>query len=304
MNASQIRALIPPSRWSLIRQQWLSNLPTIYPSGTAPIDDLEDFQPLRSTVNVMTGGVLNFQTIVGVKEIVLHEAIYLLHKASHVLGCAEADAVMGAKTWSVVQAYQAAYFSGKALLRFFGIATHDSPSSRKDVTTVINVWPSGSYIQNLLGSTNRLLACHKLSYQYGHIHMWHLLQYVLSSISVDTHIWEPTYVDVLTNNMADHEFAKQRNDFNYGSCTWLFDDLFEFKSDNSFGIIANRLATTRFTYSHQSDFTLIIAIILFHMGFTLLESIAEVTNALNGEIALLKSRINALYHPIYIQCYP
>ena len=63
-----------------------------------------------------------FEPIPGLREAVLHDAIYLLHKAAHVLGSALVHVSSGMCTWSLSSAYQAAYFAMNSVMRFLGVA--------------------------------------------------------------------------------------------------------------------------------------------------------------------------------------
>ena len=226
------------------------------------------------------------------------EAIFLLHKASHVIGHAEVSVRSGAKTWSLSDAYQGALFGARSIVYLLGVGLPEYKSK----LVITDVWPK---IEEQKESRQRLsldadaespvqftLATIKLE----HRHFWMLFQRLLNVCKVD--VWQKEYVSAL-RKLETKEFAMQRNILQYRDWRWIFDDLHESRIDEQFGVHKGDLHDA-LVYAERSDFSIALALALMRMALDLIGSITALTNKLNTEITLLRNRLTMDYHPLYI----
>ena len=111
-------------RWETIKGKWIKYIPDIKPPGTPPrvlFSEVEDFQSSAQRLSVSQDDLCTRADISGIRSLALWEAIFLLHKAAHVLSAAELHAKIGVLTWSLSSAYQSCFFSAKSILNFVGI---------------------------------------------------------------------------------------------------------------------------------------------------------------------------------------
>lgn len=292
-----IAKLVPTRQWLEIAGDWLYFLANINPAGARPTTSLEDFTYFQAVAHSMSPLAPSIRRDVpGLRQIAFHEAVFLLHKASHVIGCAETDAMLGAHTWALSQAYQGAFFAAKSILNLLGVLLPDYDNK----TLIVDIWPAS--LRNpgagLLKDTTIMF--YKLNKRVGHIQMWQLFQYVLNNTTIN--IWPKEYVSCIVA-LAPHEFAAQRNHIHYGGGTWIFNDLFDFTPNTTYGLIKDRLAKG-FRYDEHSDFTCVLALAIFRMAFLLFESITLSTNKLDPELSLIRSRFDPKYHSLYLSQFP
>ena len=107
----------------------------------------------------------------GIWAIMFSEALRLLDKALHVLGCAEIDADLGMRSWSLCSGYQAALFAGKSLLALCGIGIAEVGSK----TLIIDAFPGP--VKQPDDYTDCSISF--ISSQLNHLDTWNLIQRVL-----------------------------------------------------------------------------------------------------------------------------
>jgi hypothetical protein len=238
------------------------------------------------------------ESVDGLRETIFREAIFLLHKASHAIGCAEVAARAGAQTWSLCGAYQGSLFGAKAIAYLLGVGL---PEYRSKLV-MTDAWPRR---QNERTSQNRRryvpddsgpLQFTMAAVQMGHKHFWLLFQRLLNVSKVD--IWQPQYLAAL-RKLQVREFASQRNIVHNRDWRWILGDLHEFVIDERFGVHEVDLHKA-LIYVERSDFSIALALAILRMGFSLIESLTHATNKLNAEVDLMKNRLTAQYHPLYV----
>lgn len=290
---NQLIRFFPDRRLADISGQWLTYINTISPPGSKPSTPLGDFISFDLAVQNLSLRARHTRTVVpGLREIVFHEAIYFLHKASHVIGCSEIHANAGAHTWSLSQAYQGSYFAAKAICYLLGglLAENDRKSG-----IVIDIWPDLTGTSDLGLVTDTRVAFWFYKKRPGHVHMWQIFQHLLRVTKVDA--WPREYVDALIA-LVPADFSQQRNILHYDGGSWIFDDLFEFVANDSYGVVKDRFING-FPYDEHSDFTFVLAQIIFRMALLLLEEIRTVTNKIEPEMELINKRLTKIYHPYY-----
>lgn len=247
-----------------ITNGWLAHIPELGTIGLNPSAAMEvRNEVLKSNYSEATQEKPAIVQVSGIRDAILHEALYLLHKAAHVeLLCAR-HMQHGRYTWAVSDAYQASLFALSSFLALNGIiftrnnndhlivdAWLPAPEVVVPVHTpqtkpkrVLKSWQeereadfqaeedSLSAIK-LTDDSNagdptlpNLHACHILKFKkLDHFHKWAVLKRVVRSIQGDKTKALRTLRDVL-NGKDDKQFAAYRNTLHYQSDGWIYSDL-------------------------------------------------------------------------------
>lgn len=267
--------------WHEVRRAWLSEAARLNldPPGKPPDAELVDHVPLVAALNFPKHDVEHRVDVVGLRPAMLHEAIFLLHKAGNVLVAAHDQAVGGCATWSLATSYQAGLFAAEAMLKLLGVAI----VSTEQRHFVVDVWPppekglKGKALQGYtLGSEVHLI---RLSSSVSHFHRWALLQRALrmaSNLPFDRDV-----VQVLID-MEDRDFAAQRNTLHYAT-GWAYSDLHayigmpgEFSPTSKASLLASLEAG-------ESSFGMALGTTIFLFGLRLLQDLAELAPQIAGE---------------------
>lgn len=287
-------------RWSYMAGQWLSYLPILGPPGSRPDEPLSEFIGFTQAAPQVEGQqVALFGDVPGLRQMVFREGLYLLHKALHVLGCAETDASAGFLTWSISEAYHSAFFGAKAILHLLGIAFPTYEPMSKSI--LIDIFSAGSNQANRKRLEKRKLdpsfiSFVRLDYKLEHRHVWTLLSRALRVMQIEA--WPAAYLKAL-RNLDVTTVSKQRNSIHYGNHEWLFDDLYNLLTSEGFGVHPDAIEQ-KLVYEHESDFSLVLGIIICRLALLLIEDLARQTNKLTDEIKIIRSRLNSNFHPLYI----
>ncbi len=107
-------------KWPEVKDAWLGYIPTIDPPGKPPESAIGDLPTLELHVTGMSQQQPKevVEEIVGLRQGVFIEGLFLLHKAAHVMACAQVNVAKGLRSWSLSSAYQSAFFSMKAITHF------------------------------------------------------------------------------------------------------------------------------------------------------------------------------------------
>lgn len=221
------------------------------------------------------------------REMILRESIFLLHKALHVLGVAEKNVDSGMRTWSLCDGYQAALFSAKALLGLCGVsvAEVDSRSLIIDIFADIDVRgnsiPSISFVKAVL----------------DHKSIWQMLQRIFRVTKCA--LWPSDAVAKL--QIGDvKRFARQRNEIHYSNSAWPLADLQQFLTEGAFGEI-------RFWDSsdedlvERSDISLVLGYYLVRMALAMLGDLEDLSAKLTPEMEVFRSSVQRDRHPLYYE---
>ena len=288
-------------KWTNISERWLNFIPSIDPPGSAPDASLSDVIDATGIASQMIDDHPLRIEIEGLREYVFREGVYLLHKASHVIGCAEVQARKGHKTWSLVEAYQGALFGAKAILCLCGLAFAEVDSKG----IMIDVFPKEEDNQKrrkrkLILLDTKDVKLIKLRLKIEHRHVWMIFKRVLRVYAIA--IWPEEYLRALLK-LDIREFAKQRNEVNYRNEVWLFDDLHHLVVDQGFGFNPTSIEDS-LSYERQSAFSLSLSLAMLRLGMMLFQSINELTNVLNHETQVIRESLtSAERHPLYIDAF-
>src|SRR5437868_13934710 len=103
--------------WSEIREVWLEHVPPIPSQGARPTVAVEAIIAAGIRDETLTAENLNIFPE-GLREAVLWEALFLLHKGGHTIGAAEATLRSGRMSWSQFDAYHGAFMACRAVMAF------------------------------------------------------------------------------------------------------------------------------------------------------------------------------------------
>ncbi len=281
---------IDSRNWRDIREQWIDYVPSFLSPGDPPessIGELPSFLsavdrlPSRQTVELV-------DDIPGLRPGVLHEGVFLLHKAAHIFGASLLHVENGMCTWSVSSAYQSAFFSAKSILWMLGLAVVEIENTG---VYLVDVWRAPAkqgrkkkdpvvYIYN----------CGEI----GHGQVWAFLQRTLSTTNGCEAFADQRFVQAMLD-IEPADFARQRNFLHYRNTVWQGVDLHTCIPQEKFGKV------TAFDLDlNQEDFLLAIAFWLIYTGQTMLGQLAELSGSLRQEKNLVDAWLgqpfNRLYH--------
>src|SRR5205814_1104943 len=74
------------------------------------------------------------------RRAIFWEGIYLLHKATHIVGAGGIHVSEGLCSWSISSFYQASLFGIKGIIHLLGVALPDVDSG----TVIVDLWPDES----------------------------------------------------------------------------------------------------------------------------------------------------------------
>lgn len=250
--------------------------------GQRPDAPLDQIAPLEETASrVPPDGELR-EEVLGLRPALLHEGLFLLHKAANVFVASQLQVTGGLPTWSIASAYQSAFFSMEALLRLLGVVVVEI----KNKTLVIDVWPevekNASKKQKALYrlGTDTQHVWHKA---LGHYERWAILKRVLRTLNESP--IDFALIQAL-NELDDREFARQRNRLHYSN-TWMFDDLHAFASSVSFCKWAPAHSLVSKLDPDGDDFTVVLAALVFSAASSLLAQLADTSPLIADERTLL-----------------
>jgi len=292
--------------WSELRSQWIEFIPHIYPSGSPPKEPVANFYGFHNVAHKTIDSDVHREEVIGLRQLLFWEGVYLLHKASHVVGSAEIHARKGIQTWSLSSGYHGALFGVKAILHMLGISMPEyrGEDSYNNKAILVDLWPELPKLsrkQIIVGMKNvPEMEFSKLGLRIQNRHVWRTFLRIINVSKVD--VWPLEYVRAL-RNLEPSEFAWQRNAIHYQNHIWIHEDLHEFVSDEKFGIPQKTLVKS-LNFRTKSDFSLVLGLLIFKLGFLLFNSIAQLTNKLVEERALFERHIiNEERHPIYSSGY-
>ena len=160
------------------------------------------------------------EEISGLRNGILAVALFVLHKAANVMGCAQVHVARGLCSWSLSSAYQAAFFGMKAILQLLGVVVIETG----DQSYLVDVWaePDKKKKKNFLGPKYPVLI--QKVQRVEHRHLWGCFQRMLRVCTAPADIWPVGCVQSL-KDLDINGFARQRNKLHYTTLFWPFEDL-------------------------------------------------------------------------------
>ena len=295
----QIKKYITHRAWQHIVDDWLNYLPDLDTAGSAPDIDLDDFYLLQSAIKKQSSVDSFKDELDKLRAYTFHEGLFLLHKATHVVGASEIHAQQGMTTWSISSAYQGTLFGAKAIMHLLGIAITSQDN---------NNWIIDCYTERQkLTSKEKKLGLKPLPttlfFKTGlrrieHRHIWAIFQRIMRVTKFSGDSIEMICDSLSSSSFDVLDFAKQRNMLHYDNHVWFFNDMFEYVVKNEFGF-RDQFTSEDFRYQRpDSDFSMVIALSIIHFGITLLTEIAAKTHKLDDELDLVRKIVCPERHPI------
>jgi hypothetical protein len=263
--------------WEQLREAWLDHVPNLSEPGQPPETTISDLPDLDNYLRKIPKDQVEevFEDILGLRSGLLHEGIFLLHKAAHVMGSALVHVGQGMCTWSCSSAYQSALFAMRAALNMLGVSVIESPSYGH---FLVDGWASPKKPRRGHRGPIIVLANTGRNEQR---HLWAYLQRALDQTrNLDTTCAQEVRVVLLESNYTD--FARQRNNIHYRTNVWGLDDLHRCVAQPRFG--EDRSDPLEIT---QPDFSLRLAFGLVGMARRMLAQLAESSIPLQAELKLI-----------------
>lgn len=273
--------------WPTIRNLWLEAVGKLnfVHAGVAPEFPAEEVVGMRDLVEAVGANAGEQRvTLSSFNAPLLHQGIFLLHKAGNVLTAAHDQACAGLPTWSLATAYQAGLFALDSILHLMGVAFVNYSPRRQ---FLVDIWPGPS-----AGLSKRALAAYTdgkeinvipMSASVQHFHRWAALQRLLNTtheLPITTEIRDAFL------NLGDRAFAEQRNALHY-SHTWTFDDIHTY-TDSPELVDFDTLAKLLGGLDARSDqFSLVLGTATFFLASQMLKSLAAEAPLLEAEYSLL-----------------
>jgi hypothetical protein len=242
----------------------------------------------RKTNEVFAGVKPREESVPELRETVLLEAIFLAHKAAHVLGTAQMNVYLGIRTWSLCDAYQSALFAAKSLSSICGVAIAEVASR----TLLIDLFPTAADG----GTTDAESAFSLVGTRLDHASVWEITQRVLRITTCK--VWPREAVTKLAT-VDKQNFAKQRNHVEYDNRGWIEDDLHRFVTSGPFGSILHWNTSNLDIDFSRKDISLVIGYYLLRLVLLLLMDLETKTGKITPELDVLRSTIKTLRHPLY-----
>lgn len=288
--------------WSKLREKWLSFIPSYNYPGETPAHEILDFVGLES-IYLKTNsapGELKMDVPL-LRQEVLREGIYFVHKATHVCGAANIHVENGAITWGISSAYQSSFFALKGILGLLGLSF-----PRINQALMIDCFPEEEKLSSKQRKRGekpkqefKFVTLPKLS----HKHMWQIFQRVLNVSNVE--IWQSEVVEYLSNLGVD-EFAEQRNSLHYKNNFWLLpEDLFKRVFDSSFGIAKDLFSEKSYDeMRRRKDFSFIINYMLLKLAIDLIKDLGENATSINDEYNVILNTLAEGIHGRFLASVP
>lgn len=298
----KIKKYVAHRSWQNLLSGWLTSLPELESPGLAPEYGLDDYYPLQSFLGSCSSDETFLKEVEGLRALIFHEGLFLLHKSSHVIGAAEHHADKGILTWSLSSAYQGALFGAMAIMRFLGVAT---------VVENKNHWLVDLYPEPpKLPSRDRKLKVRlspmtlflRLGSRVEHRHLWRIFQRLMRvSRFEEQDIINKVAGAFSKSNFDVRDFARQRNALHYEARAWFFQDMHTFTLNPTFGL-REALSDSDLQFNHlESDFTMLLAMAILYVGISLLDSIASKSRKIEGDLNLVHQSISKERHPMFFR---
>jgi len=290
---------LPARYWGQICSTWLKNIPTIEPPGNRPSPIVENadlayyceqaIPEKKKELSYASGPVA------GLREEIFHESVYWLHKAVHALCGAESKVASGMLTWSIIDAYLAAYFSMRSISAILGVSICDY-KGRSCVVDLCRDFKSMARMKREAESAfAEEVNVHSLGVRFDHKQCWQVLQRLLRVVYGE--VWDQE-LSKCVNRLNSPDFARHRNRISYYVHEWLEDDLHHPAMNEDFALRAIHRDPLKLD-TEDSGFTVQLAYSLLTMALTAYRDVASVGLSLKGETELISHSLGTSRHPYF-----
>ncbi|MEP0339341.1 MAG: hypothetical protein ABJ388_11645 [Alphaproteobacteria bacterium] len=205
------------------------------------------------------------------KKLTITQGAYLLLKAINVLGGAQLQYREGMPAWSVTNAYQAAFFASRAVLRFLGLGVIQT-GDRGSV--LYDVWPGpikgkkkSSDRRYIRGSESQFI---KVPFKLEHGNNWDLF---LTAIGKSENLIKEEFLEVLLS-LDSKSFSRVRNKNIYFDDFWSHHDLSGGYSPLELDKNLNNIIPVNLN-SGDEYFSFHISFYLIHISVCMLSNLCE-----------------------------
>lgn len=273
--------------WDEVRDGWLNYLPSISISGQPPDFNISELPYIQQVVRKVPETGEYHEELPGLREAILHEGLFLLHKATNTSGATEIQIDNGILTWSLSSGYHSAFFSAKAIMSLLGISYIELNGR----TVMIDVWPRPENISKSKlrkGVVQQCIPKFVRMPNLQHFQIWTLFQRALRTLNIG--IWERQLINFLIQINPKY-FARQRNTIHYSNNSWFHSDLHKPIISKDFGVTDTLLSDIVFIEPDSDDFSIILAFILLNFGILLVKDIASIAPRIRPEYVLLEQKL-------------
>lgn len=289
--------------WNVVAPGWINTIPVVFEPGQKPdieIDDLPGFGQLAKEIiideeSALKNEVLNivFERKINriTRELFFRNGLFLFHKASHITSAGQIHATKGLQSWALSSSYQGAFLGVKSILYLMGLGI----GSYENNSFLIDVWRD----TKIEPDENNEITCGfiRFGYRIEHRHIWQLFKRVINSFEID--VWNKKFVAAL-KKVDIEKFSSQRNSLHYWGNSWIFEDLHEFLVDEDFGVRTEGLESGIELFNEESDFTMILSLMILSLAYDLINDLSQQTNLLKGEKELITNFLKEEQrHPLY-----
>jgi len=285
-NTPRLLKRIGTRRWRDVFDFWQECIPLV----TFPVQDfsepaedvalrLREIGEEVSRVETTSTNRLHFAEIPGLKYKAFTEAISLFYKSQNAMKSAQGDLQCGLKTWSIVNYYQAAYYSIKCLLNLLGVHLCRTSDNKDLVVDMLSIQPGA---KKQLDTADCQI---HIAWQLEHWELWALLQRM---VRVTTGL---PLGQFLINSLTGFDckvFAKQRNLIVYHDGKWIFEDLrTEMDCTGTFSDPFEQ-SEDEIAFCDHESFTAVLASLVAIATFQVFSKIAENNPRFQIEFAYMK----------------
>ncbi len=294
----KVKKYVAHRSWETLLSEWLNFLPKL-DSPALPPEGLDNFFPLQSCLASRSSDESFLSEVEGLRTLMFHEGLFLIHKAGHVIGAAELHAQKGILTWSLSSAYQGALFGAMAIMRLLGVATVVQDKNH----WLVDLYPESTNFpfrgKKPKIKPNPMTLFLRLGTRVEHRHLWHIFQRLMRVCRFQEPNINKYTASFSKSNFNVRDFARQRNALHYETSAWFFEDMYTFLPTQNFGL-REVLSASDLEFSNlSSDFTILLSMSILYIGGSLLQSIASKSNKISEDLNLFQQSISEDRHPIF-----
>lgn len=262
-------------RWDDIRDAWLENVPVFSGPGAVPDPGVERLIPLQELV--LPENNATFPDVPGLRVNMLWEAVFMFHKCAHSHLAAQRLGHLGMHSWSMFNAYHAAYVGARGIMALLGVGLPYLPNGGQ---LLIDVYPQPESQRDIKRLKLREWKFHEVLIvrlpkidQQG---LWEGFQRVLNVSDV------PSWDETIRSELLDVAYAsitKPRNGFLYKAAFWPGEDLLVDGTESEFvGFVGTHLN------SEDKGFLLRLAFDVYRLFEQLVISLAEQSGPIRTQL--------------------
>lgn len=275
--------------WGTVCNNWIRVAPDSLLNGEGPqgsIGQLPSVKAIASSVDSKHGLRLSDDDApAGLREGILLEAIFLVHKAAHVFGAAQVHSRQGLLSWSLADGYQSAAFAMRSILSFLGLGIVEI--DRGTPTFVVDAWapPVKKTRKHHEVQPDLTIRC---AHRPDHKALWTMFLRLIRIVDVDEGTWPSAYTSKL-QSFGAKDFSRQRNKLHYWNDHWPLGDLhFCGTPDSLCNPSAHFEGGALKLDPSETDFSVALAGTLLFLAVRLMRDLSAKSNVIGAELSLIR----------------